>query len=37
MARIGAYDPDYTLAADDLAIAANTFDRSQNFHDASPE
>jgi hypothetical protein len=33
MARIGTNDPDHTLAADDLAMAAKPLDGSLNSHD----
>jgi len=32
MARVGADNPHHTLAADDLAVAANFLDRSWNSH-----
>ena len=37
VARIGTDDPHHALAPDDLAVATDTFDRSQNFHWISPE
>ena len=36
MARIRADDPNYTLAADDLAMAAQFLDRCENFHFITP-
>jgi len=36
VARIGTDDPDYALAADDLAVAAKPLDGSMNFHDFAP-
>jgi hypothetical protein len=32
VARVGADDADNTLALDDLALGADGFDRSSNFH-----
>jgi hypothetical protein len=37
VARIGADDPNDTLAANDLAVAANTLYRGKNFHDFFPK
>src|SRR5512141_1621709 len=31
--RVLAYNPHHTLAPDDLAVAADSFHRSQDFHD----
>jgi len=36
MAWISTNNSDHTLATDDFAIAANTLDRSHNFHLTSP-
>jgi DeoR/GlpR family transcriptional regulator of sugar metabolism len=37
MAWISANNPDNTIATNDFAIAANTLDRSHNFHLTSPD
>jgi hypothetical protein len=37
MAWISTNDPDNTIATNDFAIAANTLDRSHNFHLTSPD
>jgi DeoR/GlpR family transcriptional regulator of sugar metabolism len=37
MAWVSTNNPDNTIATNDFAIAANTLDRSHNFHLTSPD